>query len=247
MSLNIGGAFWDGTSAKNVVSCFCVKKVAFRSSLCESVRMSETKEIHFTDDKTLLKHLAETLIPLREKPVGSCLFVVEGTLKAPRVGIRYPGRKLKKRELKNPRKNSVLWANLLDFEVVPFENGKEESSKTFTYVNLLSDFEVYKKENRDFWKMIEQVHKDNLINKEPPKLHGINSRRFLEMLKWMWIQEDVNYKLSWKETWFHVPYRLQNKNGGPTSKGAGRDKFYAALLLVHGNHFTATEMRKIIP
>ena len=44
-----------------------------------------------------------------------------------------------------------------------------------------------------------------------------------------------------------MPYCLQNRNGGPTSKGAGRDKFYAALILVHGNYFDAASMRKIIP
>ena len=95
--------------------------------------------------------------------------------------------------------------------------------------------------------MIIQLHRYNTINKKPPKLKGINSRQFLEMLKWMWIQEDLNYKLSWKETGSKIPYRLQNRNGGATSKGAGRDKFYAALILVHGNFFDAASMRKIIP
>ena len=85
--------------------------------------MSKAKEIHFTDGETLLKHLADTLIPLCEEPVGSCLFIVEGSLSEPRVGIRYPGRKLVRRILKKPNKNSALWANLFDFEVVPFEKG----------------------------------------------------------------------------------------------------------------------------
>lgn len=195
----------------------------------------------------VFKHLAHALFPYHTKKAGSYLFIVEGTLAKPRIGIRYPGYKLKQRTLKKPNKNSALWANLFDFEVVPFEKGKEGSSIHFTYAKLLKDFEAHKKNNASFWKMIIRAHDHNLIDKKPPKLGGIGPRQFLEMLKWMWIQEDLNYKLSWKEVDSKIPYRLQNKNGGPTSKGAGRDKFYAALILVHGNHFDAASMRKIIP
>ena len=140
-----------------------------------------------------------------------------------------------------------MWANLFDFEVVPFEKGKEDSSIHFTYANLLKDFETYKKDDVYFWKMIMQLHDHNVIDKKPPKLGGINPKQFLEMLKWMWIQEDLNYKLSWKESGSKIPYRLQNRNGGQTSKGAGRDKFYASLILVHFNYFDAASIRKIIP
>jgi hypothetical protein len=111
----------------------------------------------------------------------------------------------------------------------------------------LKDFEMNKKDNISFWKMIVRVHDYNVIDRDPPKLNGIDSRQFLEMLKWMWIQEDLNYKLSWEEVCSKIPYRLLNRNGGPTSKGAGRDKFYAALILVHGNYFGADSIRKIIP
>ena len=199
------------------------------------------------NSEKIYHELAHALCPYKEKPVGSVIFIVEGTTTKPRIGIRYPGYKLKRRILKKPNKNSALWANLLDFEVVPFEKGKETSSVYFTYANLLKDFEAYKKTNNVFWRMILQVHSHNVIDKEPPKLGGIGSRQFLEMLKWMWIQEDLNYKLSWKEVSSEIPYRLQNKNGKPTSKGAGRDKFYAALILVHGGYFNAASMRKIIP
>ena len=205
------------------------------------------KEIHIPGDSDIFKHLAHALLPYHTKKVGSYLFVVEGTLARPRIGIRYPGYKLKRRALKKPNKNSALWAKLFDFEVVPFKKGKEDSSVHFTYANLLKDFEIHKKNNQSFWKMIIRVHSRNVIDKEPPKLGGIDTRQFLEMLKWMWIQEDLNYKLSWKEGGSKMPYRLQNRNGGPTSKGAGRDKFYAALILVHENHFDAASMRKIIP
>mgnify|MGYP001563757031 CR=1 FL=1 len=209
--------------------------------------MKRIIEINIPGGSNIFKHLTDTLLPYHTEPVGSYLFIVEGTLAQPRIGIRYPGYKLKQRTLKKPNKNSTLWANLYDFEVVPFEKGKEGSLVNFTYANLLKDFEMYKKNNASFWGMIMQVHRDNVIDMEPPKLGGIDSRQFLEMLKWMWIQEDFNYKLSWKETGSNISYQLQNRNGGPTSKGAGRDKFYAALILVHGNYFDAASMRKIIP
>jgi len=209
--------------------------------------MVKISELHIPGGSNIFKHLAHALLPYHTKAVGSYLFIVEGTFAKPRIGIRYPGYKLKQRTLKKPNKNSALWANLFDFEVVPFEKGREGSSVHFTYANLLKDFEAYKKTNNVFWRMILQVHSHNVIDKEPPKLGGIGSRQFLEMLKWMWIQEDLNYKLSWKEVSSEIPYRLQNKNGKPTSKGAGRDKFYAALILVHGGYFNAASMRKIIP
>lgn len=204
-------------------------------------------ELHIPGGVNFFKSLTQELLPYHTALLGSHLFIVEGTLVKPRIGIRYPGYKLKERTLKRPNKNSTLWANLYDFEVVPFENGHEGSSVGFTYANLLKDFEIHKKKSKFFWEMIVQLHDNNIINKEPPKLGGIDSRQFLEMLKWMWAQEDLNYKLSWKESGSALPYRLQNKNGGPTSKGAGRDKFYAGLILVYEGHFDATSMRKIIP
>jgi len=209
--------------------------------------MKKIREIHILGGSDIFKYLTRTLLPYHTKAVGSYLFIVEGTLAKPRIGIRYPGYKLKQRTLKKPNKNSALWANLYDFEVVPFEKGKEGSSVKFTYANLLKDFEIYKKDNVPFWEMIVQVHSNNIIDREPPKLGGIDPRQFLEMLKWMWIQEDLNYKLSWREAGSEIPYRLQNRNGSLTSKGAGRDKFYAALILVYENHFDAASMRKIIP
>jgi len=209
--------------------------------------MAKISELHIPGGPDIFKHLVHALLPYHTKAVSSYLFVVEGTLAKPRIGIRYPGYKLKRRTLKKPNKNSALWANLFDFEVVPFEKGREGSSGHFTYANLLKDFEAHKKNSTSFWKMIMRVHNHNLIDKEPPKLGGIDPRQFLEMLKWMWIQEDLNYKLSWREVGSEMPYRLQNKNGTPTSKGAGRDKFYAALILVYENHFDAASMRKIIP
>ena len=209
--------------------------------------MAKTSELQISGGTNIFRQLTRALLPYHADAVGSHLFIVEGTLSKPRIGIRYPGYKLKQRTLKKPNKNSALWANLFDFEVVPFDKGHEGSSVHFTYANLLKDFEMYKKGNASFWKMVMRVYSHNVIDKEPLKLKGIDSRQFLEMLKWMWIQEDLNYKLSWREVDLELPYRLQNRNGGATSKGAGRDKFYAALLLVNGSHFDAASMRKIIP
>jgi len=65
-------------------------------------------------------------------------------------------------------------------------------------------------------------------------------------LKWIWLQEDFNYKFSWKEVDSPVQYTLENKTGKPTSKGAGRAKFFAALILLK-HHFNFEEVKKIIP
>jgi len=196
----------------------------------------------------IFKHLAKSLIPYRKRKIGSLLFIVEGSVKRPRIGIKYPGRKLRFRsEIKKPNKSSALWANLLDFEVIPFVKGKPGFSTQFTYTNLRKDFEDYKKENNTFWKKILELHKHNRITKKFPKLKGIKPELFLEMLKWMWIQEDVNYKLSYREVESSVRYRLETKKQKPTSKGAGRDKFFAGLILVKEGYFLAEEIKKIIP
>jgi hypothetical protein len=196
----------------------------------------------------IFKHLAKSLIPYRKSSVDFFLFIVEGSIKRPRIGIKYPGRKLRFRtEIKKANKGSVLWANLLDFEVIPFAKGAPGVSTHFTYANLLKDFEDYKKKDNKFWKIVLELHKHNRITKKLPNLRGIDSRLFLEMLKWMWIQEDVNYKLSYKEVDSPIRYRLETKKQKPTSKGAGRDKFFAALILVKEDYFSAKEIKKIIP
>ncbi|HEV7702460.1 MAG TPA: hypothetical protein VGO63_03420 [Candidatus Paceibacterota bacterium] len=203
--------------------------------------------LHITDPEKIYSEISKALLPHKEKEVASMVFIVEGSLENPRIAIRYPGRKLVKRNLTYPRANSSLWANLLDFEVIPFNQGEQGNSKIFTYANLLKDFELYKKDNNLFWQMLEELYNKNTITKEPPKLEGIDSRQFLEMLKWMWLQEDLNYKLSWQEVGSEIPYRLQNKTGGLTSKGAGRAKFFAALVLLKNNYFDYNTVRKIIP
>ena len=87
--------------------------------------MTQTIELKIKDNKKIYQELAKTLSQYKEKPAGSVLFIVEGTKKRSIIGIRYPGKKVRKRILKTIRVNSALWANLYDFEVVPFKNGKE--------------------------------------------------------------------------------------------------------------------------
>jgi len=208
----------------------------------------KTDVLNVPEGDDIFKHLAKSLIPYRKSSVGSHLFIVEGSIKEPRIGIKYPGRKLRLRsEIKKANKNTALWANLLDFEVIPFEKGKPGVSTKFTYTNLLKDFENYKKRSNEFWEMILELHKHNRITKNPPTLKGIESRLFLEMLKWMWIQEDVNYRLSCDDVESPLRYRLETRNQRPTGKGAGRDKFFAALILVKEDYFSAKEIKKIIP
>ena len=74
--------------------------------------MSEIIELKIKNPKTIYQELTKVLSPHREKPPGSVLFIVEGTKEKPIIAIRYPGKKLRKRELKIIKSNSALWANL---------------------------------------------------------------------------------------------------------------------------------------
>ncbi len=92
-----------------------------------------------------------------------------------------------------------------------------------------------------------EIYFKNELTREPPKLHGIDSKLFLLTLKWMWIQEDLNYKLDWREVDSPEPYVLETKRGGRIKKGAGKAKFFAALVLLRSGYFTLEEVKKIIP
>lgn len=208
--------------------------------------MSKTLELKIKNPKKIYQELAVALSPYREKMPGSILFVVEGTKKNPIIAIRYPGKKLKKRTLKVVRSNSALWANLYDFEVVPFEKGKEVKTQKFTFQEILKDFQENKKDNKKFWAMLEELYKESTITKKPPKLPGIDTLFYLLVLKWIWIQEDFNYKFSWEDVDSPVKYRLETRTGNPTAKGAGRAKFFAALILLK-EHFDFDQVKKIIP
>jgi len=208
--------------------------------------MTKLIELKIKDPKKIYQELATALYPYKNKPVGSMLFIVEGTRKNPIIGLRYPGRKLRKRLLKKPNKNSALWANLYDFEVVPFKNKKEINTQKFTFGEIMKDFQENKRNNEIFWKQIEELEQNNTITRKPPKLQGIDSGLYLLMLKWIWIQEDFNYRFSWQEVNSPIRYVLETRTGSRTSKGAGRAKFFAALILLK-HHFTFEQVKKIIP
>ena len=208
--------------------------------------MTKIIELKIRNPKRIYQELVMILYPYKNKPAGSMLFIVEGTRKNLIIGLRYPGRKLKKRLLKKPNKNSALWANLYDFEVVPFVNKKEINTQEFTFEEMMKDFQENKSKNEVFWKQIETLYQNNTITRKPPKLKGIDSKLYLLMLKWIWIQEDFNYRLSWQEVNSPIKYVLETRTGSRTAKGAGRAKFFAALILLK-HHFTFDQVKKIIP
>lgn len=203
-------------------------------------------ELKIDDTKNIYKELAKALYPHHEKPIASVEFIVEGTKGRPIIGIRYPGRKLVKRALKVVRKNSALWANLFDFVVIPYVNGKEVGEREFTFEKILRDFQENKRDNVGFWSLIEELYNTNKVWEEIPELRGIDTKLYLLVLKWIWLQEDFNYRLSWEEVGSPVRYALETRTGTRTSGGAGRAKFFAALILLK-HHFTFEQVKKIIP
>lgn len=208
--------------------------------------MTKIIELKIKDNEKIYQELAKTLSQYREKPAGSILFIVEGTKKKLIIGIRYPGKKVRKRILKTIRTNSALWANLYDFEVVPFKSGKEVDTQKFTFEELLKDFQNNKRNSEKFWRILEELYKNNTITKNPPKLSGIDSQLYLLVLKWIWIQEDFNYRFGWEEVNSPIRYVLETRTGSRTAKGAGRAKFFAALILLK-HHFVFEQVKKIIP
>ena len=202
--------------------------------------MSKITELKIKDNRKIYQELAQKLSPYRKKSAGSSLFIVEGTKQKPIVGIRYPGKKVKKREGKQVR---IKWANLYDFEVVPFENGKKKDTKKFTFTELLKDFQENKKDSEKFWKLLEEMYYKNKISEEPPELKGIESKLYLLVLKWIWLQEDFNYRLGWQEVDSPVQYRLETRTA---AKSVGRARLFAVLTLLR-NHFTLEQVEKINP
>jgi hypothetical protein len=208
--------------------------------------MPKILELTIKDNKKIYQELTQALFPHREKPAGSMLFIVEGTKRKPIIGIRYPGKKLQRRKLKIERANSALWANLYDFEVVPYENGKELNTQRFTFKEMIRDFHENKQGSKEFWEMIEELYEDNTITKKAPNLPGMDPKFYLLILKWIWIQEDLNYRFNWKEVGSSARYVLLTKSGNNTAGGAGRAKFFAALILLK-HYFSFKLVTKIIP
>lgn len=204
--------------------------------------MPKVIELKIKNLKNIYQELARHLAPHREEGLGSVLFVVEGTKQKPIIAISYPGKKLRKRE----ETKKYKWANLYDFEVIVYKNGKQIDSKNFTFGKLFEDFYENKIKSEKFWKLIESVYNNNIISENIPELQGIDPKLYLLALKWIWIQEDFNYKFSWQDVDSPIQYILENKKGNPTAKGAGRGKFFAALILLR-NKFSFKDAKKIIP
>lgn len=206
----------------------------------------EVIDLRIRNPKNIYHEIVLALEPYKEREVASVEFIVEGTKEEPIVGIRYPGRKVERRVLTVRRGNSAEWRNLFDFLVVPYIRGREVPTEEFTFEKILRDFEENKRDNEEFWKLIKNIYYENELREEPPQLPGIDSKLFLLVLKWMWIQEDFNYKLSWQDVGSPVKYVLETRTGSRTAKGAGRAKFFAALILLKHKYFTFEEVRKII-
>lgn len=208
--------------------------------------MRKTIELKIKDNKKIYQELAKALCLYKNRKQGSILFIVEGTKKNPIIGIRYPGKKVVRRRLKKPRVDSALWANLYDFEVVPFKNGKQINTQKFTFSELMEDFQKSKRVSKEFWTALEELYKNNSMTKKPPKLPGMDTELYLLVLKWIWIQEDFNYRFDWTDVGSSIKYILENRTGTRTRKGAGRAKFFAALILLKYG-FTFEQVKKIIP
>lgn len=208
--------------------------------------MAKIIELNIKDPKNIYQELTSALCPFREEPAGTRIFIVEGTKKKPIIGIRYPGRKVRKRKLKTNRANSILWANLYDFEVAPYGNGKELNTQEFTFEKLMRDFQENKRKSKRFWKLVKGLYENNAITKNIPELPGIDPKLYLLILKWIWLQEDFNYRFGWEEVKSPVRYVLETRTGSRTAKGAGRAKFFAALILLK-EHFSFEQVKKIIP
>lgn len=213
--------------------------------------MSKLIQLQLGKTGNLYHDIATVLEKYKNRKTCSARFVVEGTTKNPIVAIDYPGRKMFKRVLKTKRDNVAEWANLFDFRVVPFRKGKALGPEEFTFDKLLIDFKNYKSCNEKFWKLLQELYRTNTITEKPPKLEGIDSNLFLLTLKWIWIEEDFNYRLKWDDVQSKTKYVLAkiNKKGKEqsVSRGAGRAKFFAALVLLKRKDFTYEEVKKIIP
>lgn len=209
------------------------------------------KRINIKNWHKVFTELTQALDDYKEKPVLSQEFIVEeNQSKNIQIRIKYPGKKVKRRFKKGTkvRKNVIPWANLYDFLVIPYVKGKAEETNRLQWRNLLKDFYENKMKSKKFWKLLEAVYKYNDFNyMDVPKLNGIDSELFLMLIKWLWIQEDLNYKYNSKNI-PHCPTRYRNETkAGSATKGVGRGKFYAALLLVKYHGFTAYEVGRIIP
>lgn len=189
----------------------------------------------------IFEDLSKVLDPYKERKAGSVKFLVDSSPDGKiRIFIKYPGRKVFKRKLKQNRLDSIHWDFLYDFLVVPEFGSKMLNEKDFTYRKILTDFDENKKHDNDFWSAIlEVLEKNNVAPNCFSNLKGIDSRLFLYVLKWLWIQEDLNYRFNHKDFSAPTRYRL------PRGKSLGRKKFFASLILVRTPYYTAKECSKL--
>jgi hypothetical protein len=191
--------------------------------------------------ESIFEDLTKAIDPYKTKHTNSITFLVDSSpSENAKILITYPGKKVQKRTLSRIAANSVLWQNAYDFAVVPVFKGQKQKIRDFTFEKMLRDFETQKKQDGLFWEDIVALYQENKISvRQFPELSGINAQLFLYVLKWLWIQEDLNYKLNHNK--INCPTRYKTEK-----TGVGRGKFFAALLLVKSGYFTTEDCKKII-
>ena len=97
---------------------------------------------------TIFEDLTRNLDPFKKRKVGSLTFLVDSSPdNRVKIFIKYPGRKVLNRNLKQSRENSVHWDFLYDFLVIPEFNGKMLDERELTYRKILADFDEQNKQN----------------------------------------------------------------------------------------------------
>ncbi len=192
--------------------------------------------------ETIFEDLAKILDPHKEDTLISNTFLVDSSKNEQiKIVIKYPGKKVKPRNLKRVNASSVLWECVYDFLVSPIFKCKEIPGNELTYRKILTDFEENKKGNAIFWDAIVELYKSNIVvEKNYGPLKGLNPLLFIYTLKWLWIQEDLNYKLNHSDIDFPTRYKVAS-----SSKALGRKKFFTALLLVEKHNYTAMECSRL--
>jgi hypothetical protein len=203
-----------------------------------------TQILNITNTDFPYPEIARALEPHKDKSRHSVEFWVEMDGNLPIVGLLYPGKKKKYR----PPPKIMKWDNLYDFVVQPYSTGNRVDPAEFTFEKMLEDFAEHKSGSNQFWELLEELYDTNILSIIPPTLPGIESRLYLLVLKWIWIQEDLRYKYDWEDVESRIRYRRTSKKGNSLPKGgAGRAKFFAALVLLRNRLFTLDEVKKIIP
>jgi len=179
-------------------------------------------KLDLSNSADIFNDIALALYPFRDEAVKSVEYIVEGSIGNPQIIIKYPGYKVEKK--------GDEYYNLFDFYVEPYINN-EPRGELFTHENIIHDFITHKIKSEEFWELVEIIYKENKLMKDPPKLEGIDPRIFLLTLKWIWIQEDFNYRLFYyKDIKSPTPYKLITRGGKIIIEPKkGREMLYEAL------------------